>query len=39
VALIAVVAVNRAKTKDKAVRLGIFSLNEFWRWEKPRRDH
>ena len=28
-ALIAVVAVNKAKAKDKAVRLGIFSLNNF----------
>ena len=29
VALIALVTVNKAKTKDKAVRLGIFSLNNF----------
>jgi hypothetical protein len=38
VALIALVAVNKAKTTDKAVGLGIFSLNTFG-WEKPRRDH
>jgi hypothetical protein len=29
VALIAAVAVNRANAKYKAVRLGIFSLNDF----------
>jgi hypothetical protein len=39
VALIAVVAANKAKTKDKAVRRGIFSLNNCWMSGKPRRDH
>jgi hypothetical protein len=39
VALVAAVAANRANAKYKAVRLGIFSLNDFWMWQKPRRDH